>query len=67
MAIFFSLQSGRCREVQLYILNNELLLGAKKERKKETRLKYINYFLFLTLVITVKVHLLRDFTTETKR
>ena len=68
MTIFFSLQSGRCREVQLYILNNELLLGAKKKkRKKETRLKYINYFLFLTLVITVKIHLLRDFTTETKR
>ena len=67
MAIFFSLQSGRCREVQLYILNNELLLGAKKKTKKETRLKYINYFLSLTLVITVKVHLLRDFTTETKR
>ena len=47
--------------------NNELLLGPKKKRKKETRLKYINYFLSLTLVITVKVHLLRDFTTETKR
>ena len=67
MAIFFYLQNGRCREVQLYILNNELLLIAKKKRKKETRLKYINYFLSLTLVITVKVHLLRDFTTETKR
>ena len=39
----------------------------KKKRKKETRLKYINYFLSITLVITVKVHLLRDFTTETKR
>ena len=35
MAIFFCLQSGRCREVQLYILNNDLLLGAKeKERQK---------------------------------
>ena len=38
----------------------------KNERKKP-RLKYINHFLSLTLVITVKVHLLRDFTTETKR
>ena len=66
MAIFFCLQSGRWREVQLYI-NNELLLAAKKKRKKETRLKYINYFLSFTLVITVKVHLLRGFTTETKR
>ena len=47
--------------------NNELLLGAKKKRKKETRLKYINDFLSLTLVTTVKVYLLRDFTTETKR
>ena len=67
MAIFFCLQSGRWREVQLYI-NNELLLGAKKKkRKKETRFKYISYVLSLTLVITVKVHLLRDFTAETKR
>ena len=35
MAIFFSLQSGRCREVQLYILNNELLLGAKKKKERK--------------------------------
>ena len=34
MAIFFCLQSGRCRaEVQLYI-NNELLLGAKKKKDR---------------------------------
>ena len=33
MAIFFCLQSGRL-EVELYILNNELLLGAKKKKER---------------------------------
>ena len=55
MSIFFCLQSGRCREVQLYILNNELLLGAKTKKERNQT------------VITVKVYLLRDLTTETKR
>ena len=36
MAIFFCLQSGRWREVQLYI-NNELLLGAKKKKKERNQ------------------------------
>ena len=51
----------------VYIKQRTFTRSKNKERKKETRLKYINYFLSLTLVITVKVHLLRDFTTETKR
>ena len=44
MAIFFCLQSGRCREVHLYILNNELLLGAKKQERKKPDLSTSIFF-----------------------